>query len=265
MENDLQTIYTNMYKPQTNSGLVKESTEFGAEDDDTEECENKKVAKAPKGKKKRKISKEDAGRFYLGDSYSFDNVFGKVLREMDEMGGDLEGGDNVFDGDAAGGGYEDDDMLNGGGDAEGILRSIFDQLKSYFGEDEDFGDDEDLDGDFGGEEDLDEVPTESYAFTGGEGNPKGAQGNYDGKARKQAKTTHVKDNGDSRFDDQDTGYDPEDVEGSEGAEHGAQGNYDGKARTQAKSTNTKPNGDSDFGKMKTGYKTSSGKKEKNYF
>ena len=260
--NDLTSIYESMYRPQ--GTVVTESSTV------VEEAAPK-FKKKVKGKKSRKggMDKKTLAAVTY-DSYSFDNVFGKVLKEMEEMGGDFGGeDDNVFDADE--GGFEDE--FSGDGESISLeelrnmtLGEIVDLLAGGGPEDE--GDEFEDEGDeFGFEGDLDEgdeIPTEAYAFDGGEGNPKGAQGTYDGKARRQAKTTHVKDNGDMKFD-QDTGYDPDNVEGSEGSEHGAQGNYDGKARALPKTTHVKGNGDADFGKAKTGIKTSTGKKEKNYF
>jgi len=179
--------------------------------------------KKSKGKK-RALDKKMIGAIeQVNSSYNFDNTFGALLREMDEMEGGEFGAedDNVFDAD---GGEFDDDF---GGDDETItlselrnmtLGEIVDLLAGGVSDDDDFSDEGD-DFDFEGDTDeTDEIPLESYGFSGGEGNPKGAQGNYDGKARALPKTNHVKGNGDA-----------------------------------------------DFGKAKTGIKTSSGKKEKNYF
>jgi len=253
-ENNLTAIYEGMYR--TPGAVIKEQANSHEVIEEARKSKKKKF----KGKKRSSDDSMIGAIEQVNSSYSFDNVFGKVLREMEEMGGDFGGEDdgNVFD---AGEGYEDD--FTGGGDAESILRSIYDQLAEYFegGDEDEFGDEEGDDFDFEGDIDEgDDIPQES--FTSGEGNPKG---NFDGKARKQPKTTHVKDNGDVKFDQQDTGYDPEDVEGSEGSEHGAQGNYDGKARALPKTNHVKGNGDADFSKAKTGIKTSTGKKDKNYF
>lgn len=207
--------------------------------------------------------KPNPGEIY-GDSIKRSgDIFEQILREMDEMGGgnfaDSSTDDNVFSADEGEfDGEEETFTLS-------QLRSMtLGELANLIGggdEEEAFDDGEE----FGEEEDEDFIPSESYGFTGGEGNYKGDQGNYDGKAKTQPKTTFVKGNGDADFGDQDTGYDPDDTEGSEGSEHGAQGNYDGKAKTQPKTNHVKGNGDADFGKAKTGMKTSSGKKPKNYF
>lgn len=264
-QQDLTAIYENMYRPQGN--VIKEQASSSSEI--FEEARKPKKKKSFKGKRRALDDKMIGAIEQVNSSYNFDNVFGKVLREMEEMGG---ADDNVFDADGAD--YDDD--LASGGDDDTIsiselrnmtLGEIVEMLSGGgVGEFEDEGEEDEGSYDFNDEmSEEDEIPQESYAFSGGEGNPKGAQGTYDGKARRQAKTTHVKDNGDAKFGDQDTGYDPEDVEGSEGSEHGAQGNYDGKARPLAKTNFVKGNGDADFSKVKTGMKTSSGKKDKNYF
>lgn len=265
---DLTSVYENMYRPKAK--LVQENTEI---EDDSDDTSAKFTSKSRKRSKKRSLSNKDIGAIeQVNSSRSYDSsVFGRILKEMDETGSLDVDDDNVFDTE---GDFGDDDLsIGGGGSAEDILRSIFDQLKDYFegGDEDEFGEDEfeDEGGEFDFEGDIeedDDIPLESYAFSGGEGNPKGAQGTYDGRARRQAKTTHVKDNGDAKVgQSQDTGYDPDDVEGHEGSEHGAQGNYDGRARALPKTNLVKGNGDADRGKSKPGFKTSSGKKDKNFF
>lgn len=224
----------------------------------------KPFAKKGKGKGKEKSSKGKAGTDYGLESVNFDNVFDKIIREEfgDEGDADAFASDDSYDFDGEG-----DDL--DGGDEQTFSLS---ELRSMsLGELADLlaGGDTDEFADEGGDEtfdleDGDAIPQESYAFDGG-GRSHGMQGEYDGKAKTGSKTNHVKGNGDSDFGKQDTGYDPEDTEGSEGSEHGMQGEYDGKAKTGSKSTHVKGNGDADFGKQKTGAKTSSGKKDKNYF
>lgn len=271
-QNKIADLYEEMYsRPTKGQGVVQESVNAGSDDSDDS------TAKFKKSRSKRKRSGRsrelDGAIEQVNSSYEFDNVFTTMLKEMEEFDSEETfggGDDNVFDADGSGIGDDDLDVA-GGGDAESVLQSIYDQLKDYFeggasdGFDdglEDEGDDFDFEGDL---DEGDDIPEESYGFNGGEGNPKGAQGNYDGRARKQAKSTHVKDNGDVKFDQQKTGYDPEPTGDGEASEHGAQGNYDGKARTQGKTNLVKGNGDADFGKAKTGMKTSTGKDGKKYF
>lgn len=272
MENDLVSLYENNYLrgqvveekkelPDFIKKKIEEREGAKGDSDDSDEDETHDEAikrKMKKAKKKSMKNKKEPnpGEIY-GDSFTRSgNIFEQILREMDEMGGGNFGAssadDNVFDA-----GDQMDDM---GGEEETFtlseLRSMsLGELANLLA-----GDNEDE-----GEEGEDFIPSESYGFTGGEGNYKGDQGNYDGKAKKANATTFVKGNGDADFGDQDTGYDPDDTEGSEGSEHGAQGNYDGKAHKGTPSNLVKGNGDADFSKANTGIKTSSGKKPKNYF
>lgn len=282
MEKDLVSIYENNYlrgnlvqesdKPDypdlDRDGNRKESMkkalkdkEHGGSDDDEDEDETHDEAvkrKMKKSKKKSMKNKKEPnpGEIY-GDSFTRSgNIFEQILREMDEMGGGNFGAssadNNVFN--------ADDQVDDMGGEEETFtlseLRSMsLGELANLLAgdEDEDEGEDEDF------------IPSESYGFTGGEGNFKGDQGNYDGKAQRAKPTTLVKGNGDADFGDADTGYDPDDTEGSEGSHHGDQGDYDGKAKKATPSNLVKGNGDADFSKANTGIKTSSGKKPKNYF
>lgn len=284
MENDLVSLYESNYlNPQNVVEEKKELPDFiknkiaerkgkshdSDDSDDSDETTtggvNRKKRKSikPKQSMKHKSTKKDnndAGTFY--DSFKRSgNIFDQILREMDEMGGGNFGAsdNNVFDADSEmDGGEEETFTLS-------QLRSMtlgeFANLLADGGEDEgeDYGDE------YGDEMGDDSIPSESYGFTGGEGNYKGDQGNYDGKAQRGKPTTFVKGNGDADFGDQDTGYDPDDTEGSEGSHMGDQGNYDGKAKKQAPTSHVKGNGDADFSKANTGIKTSSGKKPKNYF
>lgn len=277
MENDLVSLYESNYLKTQNvveekkelpdfikkkiaerEGKSHDSDEDEDEDETHEEATKRKMKKAKKSKNsmKNKSKEPNPGEIY-GDSFSRSgNIFDQILREMDEMGGGNFGSssadDNVFNA---------DDQLDSGEEETFTLSELrsmsLGELANLLagGEDEEEY----------GEEFEDEIPSESYGFTGGEGNYKGDQGNYDGKAKKQSPTTHVKANGDAEFGDQDTGYDPDDTEGSEGSHMGDQGNYDGKAKKQAPTSHVKANGDADFGKANTGIKTSSGKKPKNYF
>jgi hypothetical protein len=237
------------------------------EDETHEEAVKRKIKKIKKTKKsmKKKSKEPNPGAIY-GDSFKRSgNIFDQILREMDEMSGGNFGAssadDNVFNA---------DDQMNSGEEETFTLSELrsmsLGELANLLagGEDEgdEYGEDE---GEEYGDEMEDSVPSESYGFTGGEGNYKGNQGNYDGKAQRAKPTTFIKGNGDADFGDQDTGYDPDDTEGSEGSYLGDQGNYDGKAKKQAPSSHVKANGDADFSKANTGIKTSSGKKPKNYF
>lgn len=273
MENDLVSLYENNYlrgsvveekkelpdfikkKIEERKGKTEDSDEEDEDEETHDEAVKRKMKKAKKKSMKNK-KEPNPGEIY-GDSFTRSgNIFEQILREMDEMGGGNFGAssadDNVFN--------ADDQMDDMGGEEETFtlseLRSMsLGEIANLLagGEDEDEGEGEDF------------IPSESYGFTGGEGNYKGDQGNYDGKAKKANPTTFVKGNGDADFGDQDTGYDPDDTEGSEGTHHGDQGDYDGKAKKQAPTNLVKGNGDADFGKANTGIKTSSGKKPKNYF
>jgi hypothetical protein len=270
MENDLISIYTENYL--TNRGNV-----IGEQSDTTKPHQNAQdnqvVLEAFKKKKnfkkkksmKSKKGEPDPGEIY-GDSFKrSENVFDKILREMDEMGGmgaATSTDDNIFDADGSAG-----DSFEDGGDEQSFTLSelremTLSELADLLSGDGDDDDDYDFDGDI---DENDEVPGESYGFSGGEGNEKGDQGTYDGKAKKQPATNFVKGNGDADFSKTKTGYDPEDTEGSEGEEKGDQGTYDGKAKKQPATNLVKGNGDADFGKNKASAKTSSGKKDKNYF
>jgi len=290
MENDLVSIYENNYlrgsvleekragKADINkngkiegweaardkaikNSMGHEDEEDEDEDETAEEAVKRKMKKSKKSKKSMKNKKEpNPGEIY-GDSFTHSgNIFEQILREMDEMSGGNFGAssteDNVFS--------ADDQMDDMEGEEESFtlseLRSMsLGELANLLAGGEDEMEDE-MEG-----EGEDFIPSESYGFTGGEGNYKGDQGNYDGKAQRAKPTTLVKPNGDSDFGDQDTGYDPDDTEGSEGSHLGDQGDYDGKAKKQAPTTHVKANGDANFSKANTGIKTSSGKKPKNYF
>ena len=279
MANDLVSIYeSNFLKPQNvveekkelpdfikkkiaeRKGESSDSEKDEDEDETHDEAVKRKMKKAKKSKNsmKNKSKEPNPGEIY-GDSFNRSgNIFDQILREMDEMGGGNFGSssmdDNVFNA---------DDQMDSGEEETFTLSelrsmSLGELANLLAGGDEDEGEDY-------GEELEDGIPSESYGFTGGEGNYKGDQGNYDGKAQRGKPTTFVKGNGDADFGDQDTGYDPDDTEGSEGTHMGDQGNYDGKAKKQAPTSHVKANGDADFGKANTGIKTSSGKKPKNYF
>lgn len=263
MENDLQSIYEAQLLGIGNAVVTesKDSKKPVAKKKDEEEDDvAEESVKKPKGKKKfmkkkKKSSKEEDGAICY-DSVNRNSAFEKILREFaddadfgaqDSFGGEDDGTDFDFDDEQESYTLEE-------------LRSMtlgeLANLLSGSGADDNFGDDF-------GDDDFDsgdQIPTEAYAFTGN-GKEHGAQGTYDGKAKRQPKTTHVKDNGDVKLDDQDTGYDPEDTEGSEGSEHGAQGTYDGKAKRQGPTNLVQGNGNVNRN-QKTGY----GKPEgRNYF
>lgn len=281
MEKDLVSIYENNYlrgnlvqesdkpdyldfdkdgdKKESMKKALKDKEHGESDDDDEDETHDEAVKRKMKKSKKKSMKNKkepNPGEIY-GDSFTRSgNIFEQILREMDEMGGGTFGAssadNNVFN--------ADDQVDDMGGEEETFtlseLRSMsLGELANLLagGEDEDEGEDEDF------------IPSESYGFTGGEGNYKGDQGNYDGKAQRAKPTTLVKGNGDANFGDADTGYDPDDTEGSEGSHHGDQGDYDGKAKKATPSNLVKGNGDADFSKANTGIKTSSGKKPKNYF
>jgi hypothetical protein len=297
MEKDLVSIYESNYlrgnlvqekkKPDfrdfDEDGDIDESMKKALKDkenghsDDEDEDEDKdkkpygeavkrKIKNAKKSKKsmKNKSKKPNPGELYNDSFKRSGNIFDQILREMDEMdkmnGGNFGAspmGDNVFNA---------DDQMNSGEEESFTLSELramsLGEIANLLAEGEDEGEEY---GEEYGEEMEDGVPTESYGFTGGEGNYKGNQGIYNGKAQRGKPTTFVKANGDMDFGDADTGYDPDDTEGSEGSYHGDQGDYDGKAKKQAPSSHVKANGDADFSKANTGIKTSSGKKPKNYF
>lgn len=274
MDNDLVSIYENAY---LRGNVIEEKKKPAFQKEEKDEKAPKKSFKkkgkfvAKKGKKKSMSKAEIGGITY--DSFNrSETVFDKILREMNEMGGgaasaDVGDDNNVFD-------TGDDYDLDDSGDSEQTF--TLSELRSMtLGDLVDLlsgGDDEyelDDSGAEGFEDDLseeDDIPQESYGFTGGEGNYKGDQGNYDGKAKRQSPTRFVKANGDADFSQTETDYDPEEIDGNEESNYkGDQGNYDGKAKRQSPTNLVKSNGDADFGKVKTGHKTSSGKKEKNYF
>jgi hypothetical protein len=286
MENDLVSIYESNYlrgnlvqennKPDyldfDKDGDKKESMKKALKDkahghsddeDEDEETHDEAVKRKMKNIKKTKKSMKNKskepnpGELYNDSFKRSGNIFDQILREMDEMNGGNFGSssmdDNVFNADGQMDSGEEETFTL----SELRAMSLGDLANLLAG-----GEDE---GEEYGEEMEDGVPTESYGFTGGEGNYKGDQGNYDGKAQRAKPTTFVKANGDADFSDQDTGYDPDDTEGSEGSHMGDQGDYDGKAKKQAPSSHVKVNGDADFSKANTGIKTSSGKKPKNYF
>lgn len=247
-----------MKKALKDKGHGESDDEDEDEDETAEEAVKRKIKKAKKKSMKNK-KEPNPGEIY-GDSFKRSgNIFEQILREMDEMSGGNFGAsadDNVFN--------ADDQAEDMGGEETFTLSELramtLGELVNLLADE---GEDE-MDGEMDGEgEDF--IPSESYGFTGGEGNYKGDQGNYDGKAQRAKPTTLVKGNGDANFGDQDTGYDPDDTEGSEGSHFGDQGEYDGKAKKQAPTDFVKGNGDTNFSKANTGIKTSSGKKPKNYF
>jgi hypothetical protein len=273
MENNLVSIYENGYLRgntiEEKKNPFKEKNPFKGKDSSDEEdddSEGEFPKKSPGIKKKRKsMSKKEIGGITYDSFDRSNNIFADILREMSDMGASVGssvgGDDNVFNADE-----EDFSSEEEGGRTFSVseLKSMTlgELIEVLAGEDYE----EDM-GEYDYEEDMgeeDEIPQENYS-AGGESNYHGDQGNYDGKAKRQPSTTHVKGNGDMDFSKTKTNYDPDDTEGSEGAEHGDQGNYDGKAKRAPSTTHVKANGDADFGKVKTNHKISSGKKPKNYF
>lgn len=266
----LQDLYFEQYLRPVNAPqngnqkqqVVSESVEDASGDED----DGKQVAKGKK-KAKKKMSPKDVGAKLYNDSTDFNSHFNRLLREFDEQGADDF--DSIGDTGDAEYNFDDEDSDEQVSVSKSVIKSIIDQLNELIGEggvgDDDFVDDGDtVTGDEDGLLD-DDVPLESYAFSGN-GREHGAKGNYDGKAKVQNKSTLVKDNGDAEFGKQDTHFDPEDTEGSEGAHHGDQGNYDGKANKQAKSSLVGDNGNANFGKQKVGAKIGKGTDaNKNYF
>lgn len=274
MDNDLVSIYENAYL-RGNVVEEKKNPFFQKEDEDTDDAPKKSFKKkgkfvAKKGKKKKSMSKAEIGGITYDSFNRSETVFDKILREMNEMGEGVTGAESVGD---------DNNVFDTGDDYdldEGEQSYTLSELRSMtLGEIVDLisgGEDEYETEDLGEgeyEDDLseeDDIPQESYGFTGGEGNYQGSQGTYDGKAKRQPATRFVKANGDAEFGEAETDYDPEEIDGNEESNYkGDQGTYDGKAKRQSPTNFVKSNGDADFGKVKTGYKTSSGKKEKNYF
>ena len=267
MENDLVSIYENNY---IKGSLIQEKADdTSADESETDESSKDSTPKTSKKKTMKNKSKPNPGEIY-GDSFKrTENIFDKILREMDELGGESE---SVF------GSSEDDASIEDGETDDfsseeeqtftlsELKNMTLSELASLIGGGEEEEEEEDYSfEDESFDEGDDQIPSESYGFTGGEGNYKGDQGTYDGKAKKQPATTHVKANGDADFGKSETDYDPEDTEGSEGSHLGDQGTYDGKAKKQPATDLVKGNGDANFGKAKLGYKTKSGKKDKNYF
>lgn len=268
MDNDLTSIYENNYlrgevveeSSVADKQILSESFENN-ESSVFEEARRKKKKKKSMSKK-HNVTPEEAGAWYLGDSFNRpENIFDQILREMDEMGAGVDSGvgqsDNTYE--APAGAYEgEDEETFTLSELKSMSLAELADLIHGSGEDEyEEGEDE------YGLEEGDTVPGESYGFTGGEGNHTGGKG-HNGQASKQPATTHVDKNGDAKFGEADTGYDPEDTEGSEGSHHAGEG-QDGQASKQPASNHVKSNGDADFSKAKTGYPTKSGKKDKNYF
>jgi hypothetical protein len=266
MDNDLVSIYESAY---LNAGSVVQEKQEPVEDnedegsDETPKSSEKKSFGGAK-KKKKSMSKSEIGGITYDSYKRSETVFDKILREMNEMGGGADAGsvgddNNVFDTDEFAG---DDDMGEESYTVSELRSMTLGELANLLAG----GEDEAMDFDDSDLSEGDEVPRESYGFTGGEGNHFGSQGNYSGKAGRQSPSNHVKANGDADFGTTETDYDPEEIDGNEESNHkGSQGNYDGKAKRQGATTHVKANGDADFGKVKTGFNTSSGKKPKNYF
>lgn len=266
MENDLQAIYEQNYL-NSGSGIISEAAKqvekpkkFTAKDDDEYVApkvpKSKKMNKFKKAKTsvKKKTTAKEAGEMY-SDSTEFSSHFKRLLKEFADDGTEFDD-QNSFDTGNDDFESSDDEQTFTLTELRGMtLGEIMDLFNGNEENSDDFNDDFD-DDNFSD----DQVPMESYD-QGGNVRTTGAQGKYDGTASRQAKSTFVKDNGDAKLDDQDTGYDPEDTEGNEGSEHGAQGEYDGKAKKQKPNTFVKDNGDVNRS-QKTGYGKPDGK---NYF
>jgi hypothetical protein len=254
MENDLLSVYEQHYLNPQKASVISEAAESENEEEDTSTAPKATKKSSPR---KKKLSGAEIGAIYgeRAQRNSFDSLFKTFMEEFDS--GDQSFDDNSFE-------FDGEDMDDGFSDENEqtftlselkamTLGELADLVGGNAGNDDDmFSDDDGMDFD-----DEGDIPTESYG-QGGAGKHYGDQGNYDGKAKKQAASSHVKGNGDADFSKQDTKYAPEDTEGSEGECLGDQGNYDGKAKKQAASSHVKGNGDANLGKsQRTGY----GKKE----
>lgn len=206
MAKSLDEIYAEDYlgHKSPNADLIVEDTDTDTDADDSAETTPKKsfVKKKKKGKK----GGYDAGAGYAAESNTFDSLYSTFMEQFDEDGGELgfdDTNDDTFD-------FEDDDM--GDGDEESFTLS---ELRSMTlgelcdllsGSDEDGYEDEfESEDGFDDMDEGDDIPLESYGQTGG-GAHHGNQGNYDGKAKRQPATSHVKANGDANFGKQNTGY-----------------------------------------------------------
>ena len=262
MENDLVSIYENNYLKApviTEKKFTAEpdvDADVDGDDDDAPENCTPRSKPQKNSMKRRKHTKDDIGGITYDSHKRTETIFDKILREMNEMGGDAgdmgEDPNAIYDSGEEE--YADEESIPLSQLRNMTIGDIIAMLDG--GQDE-----EDVFDDQGSDEPVDEIPSESTEnsvyF--------GSQGNYSGKNVRQPASTRVKSNGDADFSDADTGYDPEDTGGTEGAEHGAQGDYDGKAKRQPASSHVKSNGNADYKQAKTPYKTSSGKKPKNYF
>jgi hypothetical protein len=273
MENDLVSIYENAYLQRP---VIAEQTYAKKDTDDTDDDDDTtspvatmaiQTSSTKSMKKKQSNDDKTVGGAHYADSFKrSETIFDKILREMDEMGGSM--------GPAMGPADTDDQVYEPGEDEQEEAYTLSELRGMTMGEivallstdTDDYEEEESDEFDDSDEIEDDEfAPGDKMSGESYEGNCMGSQGTYDGKAKRQPATTHVKSNGDADFGKQHTGYDPEDTEGSEGAEHGSQGDYNGKAKRQAATSHVKSNGDAQHGMAKTAFKTSSGKKPKNYF
>ena len=254
MEKNLRDLYAEKYLNTAPSGQTAPAViEEGSDEKKTFKKGAKKGASA-KGRTTKyqdgSFSDEEiGGKFY--DSTSFDDIFGGILKTLnEEFGADVGGDDSTFDFDSEGG--------EGGGEDEQIsvsrsaISAIIEQLQALIGEGGDEYEEEGDDGAFGGAGEGDEIPTESYGPDGA-GSNHGAQGDYSGKAGQLPATDLVEPNGNAKFGKMKVGGKPTKTTGSLGANHGAQGNYNGKAGKLPATNLVKGNGDAEFGKNKTGY------------
>jgi len=255
---NLVSAYESIYNQQV---PVLESTDTDTDDTD---------AKVPASKKKvaGKGKKSAAATNYGAESVDYGSYMSTLLKQIgvhEEF--DLDGsGDTgeTFDFEGGEEGEEDegeeDEQISV---SKSQLQEIIDLLQGLIGGMDDglvatAGSDNVFD-DGAGLDDDDSIPSEGYAFSGG-GSEHGDQGTYDGKAKTQSASTHVKSNGDAKVGQtQKTGYKPGQNGAGAAKEHGAKGDYSGKAKTQSASTHVKPNGDAKVGQTQT---TGYGKKIK---
>ena len=207
MDNDLVSIYESAYLNRGSVVQEKQEPVEENEDEGSEETPKSSVKKKSFGvnkKKKSSMSKSEIGGITYDSFKRSETVFDKILREMNEMGGGADAGsvgddNNVFDTDEFAG---EDDMGEESYTVSELRRMTLGELANLLAG----GEDETMDFDDSDLSEGDEVPRESYGFVGGEGNYLGDQGKYDGKAKRQSPSTHVKANGDADFGKSKTGY-----------------------------------------------------------
>lgn len=200
MENDLLSVYEQHYLNPQKASVISEANE----DEDTSTAPKATKNSSPR---KKKLSGAEIGAIYGTESVqrnSFDSLFKTFMEEFDS--GDQSFDDNSFE-------FDGEDTDDGFADENEqtftlselkamTLGELADLVGGNAGNDDDmFSDDDGMDFD-----DEGDIPTESYG-QGGAGKHYGDQGNYDGKAKKQAASSHVKGNGDANLGkSQRTGY-----------------------------------------------------------